>query len=251
MEPVLVRGVAIGLGRPKVIVPVLGETLDALLQEAAQVQGTPAQLVEWRVDWFAQARDHTQLLAAAAGLRERLGDLPLLATFRTAGEGGHQAISPEEYQTLVETLAASGLVDLMDLEVFSDADVPRLIAFCHGRNLPVILSNHDFDKTPPKEELIRRLAYMESLGGDIAKLAVMPQTPEDVLTLLSATWTRSRTALRPVVTMSMGALGGVSRVTGELFGSALTFGCAGRASAPGQLEAHTLEDMLERLSPSR
>ncbi len=94
-----------------------------------------------------------------------------------------------------------------------------------------------------------RLRRMEALGADIAKLAVMPQTPEDVLTLLSATGEVSATAARPVVTMSMGRLGAVSRIAGEVFGSALTFGAVGQSSAPGQLEAAALAKALSLLSP--
>ena len=40
--------------------------------------------------------------------------------------------------------------------------------------------------------------------------------------------------------MSMGKLGVISRICGEVFGSAVTFGTAGKASAPGQLPANQL-----------
>lgn len=248
MEPIVVRGVVLGKGRPKIIVPVLGETVERLLQEAEQVKTIPADLVEWRVDWFDRFGDRTALLEAAAALRERLGEMPLLATFRTAREGGEKAIAPEEYRQQVETLAASSLIDLMDVEAFFGESLVRaLIAFCHAEGVKVVLSNHDFAKTPDKEELMARLAYMEALGGDIAKLAVMPRTPGDVLTLLSATWERSQEAQKPVVTMSMGGLGAVSRLTGELFGSALTFGTAARSSAPGQIPVEKLAQVLNLL----
>lgn len=251
MESVVVRGLSIGTGRPKIIVPVLGETLEQLLAEAEQVKSAPADLAEWRLDWYGDVEDAGKLLEAAKALRETLGELPILATFRTAKEGGQRPIAEEGYARVIRTLAESGLVDLMDIEAFTgDELVGELIAFCHEKGVKVVLSNHDFDKTPPEAELVARLQKMEELGADLSKIAVMPRSPEDVLTLLSATRARSRAAARPVVTMSMGALGAVSRLSGEVFGSALTFGSAARASAPGQVEAGKLAQALELLSLS-
>ncbi|MGM9537097.1 MAG: type I 3-dehydroquinate dehydratase [Candidatus Onthomonas sp.] len=251
MEPVIVRGLSIGTGRPKIIVPVLGETLEQLLAEAEQVKSVPADLAEWRLDWYDGVENTDELLEAAKSLRETLGELPILATFRTAKEGGQRHISEEGYAHIIRTLAESGLVDLIDIEVFTgDELVGELIAFCHEKGVKVVLSNHDFDKTPPEAELVKRLQKMEELGADLSKIAVMPRSPEDVLTLLSATRARSRVSARPVVTMSMGALGAVSRLSGQVFGSALTFGSAARASAPGQVEAGKLAQTLELLSLS-
>lgn len=247
MQPIIVRGLSIGTGRPKIIVPILGETLPQLLAEAQQVLALPADLVEWRMDWF-ERTDGPQVLEAAAALRRKLGERPILATFRTAEEGGRRAIERSVYGQLVCTLAQSGLVDLLDIELSAGEELVReLTAFCQSNGVKVVLSHHDFAQTPPKEEMIALLARMEALGADLAKLAVMPCDPGDLLALLSATWERSRRAEKPLVTMSMGTLGAVSRISGEIFGSALTFGTAARASAPGQVEAGRLLEVLDML----
>ena len=71
-------------------------------------------------------------------------------------------------------------------------------------NVKVVASNHDFEKTPGKKELIDRLCHMQNLGADILKIAVMPKDKKDVLTLLSATEEMNRMyASRPIITMSM------------------------------------------------
>ena len=107
-------------------------------------------------------------------------------------------------------------------------------------------SNHDFDKTPERGEMLRRLRRMQEIGGDVPKLAVMPRTKSDVLELLAATEEMVRTyADRPIITMSMSGIGAVSRICGEIFGSALTFGAAKKASAPGQLAVEELDAMLD------
>ena len=51
----------------------------------------------------------------------------------------------------------------------------------------------------------------------------------------------------PVITMSMGALGAVSRLSGEAFGSAMTFANPGTASAPGQVGLDVVNAVLDSL----
>ena len=91
------------------------------------------------------------------------------------------------------------------------------------------------------------LGFMEEVGADLRKLAVMPSCAEDVLNLLYATVSANRTGNQPVITMSMSGLGAVSRVAGQVFGSCVTFGTVGKASAPGQLELTELRNFLYQL----
>ena len=88
---------------------------------------------------------------------------------------------------------------------------------------------------------------MDFFGADIAKIAVMPQSAGDVLTLLSATEKASRTLSCQVISMSMKGTGLISRLSGEVFGSCLTFGAAGGASAPGQIDVGELRGILETI----
>ena len=93
--------------------------------------------------------------------------------------------------------------------------------------------------------IVSRLRKMQDLGADIPKIAVMPQNRKDVLTLLAATEEMSGTyADRPIITMSMAGTGVISRLCGEVFGSALTFGAAKKASAPGQMGVNDLNTVL-------
>ena len=137
---------------------------------------------------------------------------------------------------------------MIDVEVFMNDNVAKLVTDLKTKNIIVVGSNHDFVKTPSKEEIIKRLRYMQDIGADIPKIAVMPQSREDVLTLLSATQEMvAKHADRPIVTMSMAGVGAISRVAGEIFGSAITFGAMKKASAPGQINVEELRQMLEVL----
>lgn len=249
---VTVRNVVIGAGIPKICVPVMGVTEDEILKEAKQLQQFPVDLAEWRADWYAYGNDAGKVLTVLQKLREILGETPLLFTFRTKKEGGNAEIGLDHYLELKEAVAQSGFVDLLDVELVSgEAAVSRLVRTAHACGVKVIASSHDFEKTPEKEEIIRRLCTMQQLDADILKIAVMPRCRADVFTLLTATEEMyTNYADRPVVTMSMGSDGVVSRLCGELSGSAITFGAAGKASAPGQMRVEKLAQILREIHDS-
>ena len=241
-----VRGVRIGEGIPKICVPIVGKTRNEILAAAESFESVKKDVVEWRADWFDGVFDFAQVEAVLKELRRVLGNTPILFTFRTANEGGEKAIEPAAYAELNKRAAATGLIDLVDVEAFTDDEVVRdIIESAHESGDVVVASNHDFEKTPEKDEIVRRLRKMQELDADIPKIAVMPQSRKDVLTLLSATEEMaSEYADRPIITMSMSATGLISRLCGECFGSALTFGAVGKASAPGQMNASDLSEIL-------
>ena len=140
----------------------------------------------------------------------------------------------------------------MDVEVFTGDDIVKeIVKNAHACGVKVVASNHDFDKTPEKAEIVKRLRKMQELDADIPKIAVMPNCKKDVLTLLSATEEMyTEYADRPIITMSMAGTGVISRLCGEVFGSALTFGAAKKASAPGQMGVEDLKIVLELLHKS-
>ena len=246
MKTVNIRGVEIGAGIPKICVPIVGVTKEEILAQAKSLQTLPVDVVEWRIDWFENVFDFDSLKDTLTDLRAALGDLPLLMTFRTSKEGGEKAIEPEAYAELNIRAAQTGLVDLVDVEVFTgDEIVSRIIREVHAAGVKIVASNHDFDKTPDKDDIVSRLRKMQAMDAVIPKIAVMPRSKRDVLTLLAATEEMATDyADRPIITMSMAGTGVISRLCGEVFGSALTFGAAGKASAPGQMGVQDLSTVL-------
>ena len=252
MNTVKVRNIEIGAGIPKICVPIVGVTREEILAAAENIKSTKADVVEWRVDWYEDIFDFTKTEATMQALREVLGEMPILFTFRTSKEGGEKAIETEAYVELNQNAAKTGLVDLVDVEAFTGDDVVKaVVETAHENGVKVIASNHDFHKTPAKEEIVSRLRKMQDLGADIPKIAVMPQNKKDVLTLLAATEEMaSEYADRPIITMSMAGTGVISRLCGEVFGSALTFGAVGKVSAPGQMGIEDLTTVLGLLHKS-
>ena len=249
MNTVKVRNIVIGEGMPKICVPIVGVTKEAILEEAKAITKLPADVVEWRIDWFENVFDFAALEDVMKGLREVLGDMPILMAIRTSKEGGEKAIEDEVYADINIRAAQTGYVDMVDVEVFTgDEIVKKIIDGAHAAGVKVVASNHDFFKTPDKDDIVGRLRKMQDLGADIPKIAVMPQNKKDVLTLLAATEEMANEyADRPIITMSMAGTGVISRLAGEVFGSALTFGAAAKASAPGQMGVQDLKQVLTLL----
>ena len=252
MNTVQVKNVTIGEGLPKIIVPIVGQTKDEIIAAAKSFANVELDIVEWRVDWFEGVFDFDQVKDVAQALRDVLQDTPILFTFRTAKEGGEKAIEPEAYVELNQNIAKTGLVDLVDVEDFTGDDyVAQIIEVAHQNNVKVVASNHDFDKTPDQADIVSRLRKMQEQGADIPKIAVMPNNKKDVLTLLAATEEMATNyADRPIITMSMAGTGLISRLCGEVFGSAATFGAVGKVSAPGQMNAEDLNMILTLIHKS-
>jgi len=108
IQPIQIRNVEIGSGVPKVIVPIVGKTEEAILAKAGEIASMPIHTVEWRVDFYDDVFDTEKTLATLKKLRCALGTLPLLFTFRTKKEGGEKEITMEQYTALNLAVAASG-----------------------------------------------------------------------------------------------------------------------------------------------
>lgn len=244
MKTVEIQGIPFGAGLPKLCVPLTGQGIPALLAELQFVTALPADLYEWRMDCF-----FGDPLSVLPTVTEGTQGKPLLCTLRTQGEGGKAQVSPEEYEERIRALLQAGGFGLVDLELACGEErVARLAKLAKERGIGVVVSKHDFEKTPSTMEISQTLTRMKELGADLPKYAVMPHDPGDVLALLSATWDAYEKA-GPVITMAMGELGKVTRAAGGVFGSCLTFGAGQNASAPGQLEAEELRAILEDLQP--
>ena len=251
MKSVLVRDVEIGAGNPKICVPLVGTTQARILAEARECSWSGADLVEWRGDYYEDIFDTQRVLQLLGELRNILYYMPLIFTFRSLEEGGKRSVTTEKYQDLLQAVLKSNYVDLVDIQLsLWESNAKKTVPLAREKGVKVIISSHDFRKTPSQGEIVSRLCTMQILGADIVKMAVMPQTAGDVITLLAATVEMTSSfATCPVVTMSMGELGQISRVCGSLTGSAITFGAVGvgKESAPGQLKVNDLRRVLKTL----
>ena len=240
---------ALGAGKPKICIPITGKNETELREEVSVVKTVCCDIVEWRVDHFEGIDDTEKVKETLGELKILLGRIQILFTCRTKQEGGEKEISAEDYIRLYREVIGTGNADLVDVEIMLGEEVCSTLLQCaHDNGVYVVMSSHDFEKTPDKETLVERFRSMQDQGADVPKIAVMPHSAGDVLTLLAATSEfTEKYADRPVISMSMGWLGSISRISGEFFGSALTFGAAKHVSAPGQLSVNDVNYILKVL----
>ena len=87
MNTIKVRDIEIGAGAPKIIVPIVGVKKYDILEEAKTFDSIPVDMVEWRVDWFENVFEFDKVEEVLKELRDALGNIPILMTFRTSKEG--------------------------------------------------------------------------------------------------------------------------------------------------------------------
>jgi 3-dehydroquinate dehydratase I len=229
-------------------VPLVAADLAQLLAQARVAHELEPDVVEWRADFFADL-SASALVEAAHQLRSVLERRAILFTLRVDHEGGKAAISQASRAACIDAVVRSGAIDLLDLELSNEPEfLTRVIDAARAANVRVVMSFHDFDKTPGNDFLLGKIAAMVEQGADIAKIACMPQEAGDVLRLLQVTLTaRGQFPDVPLCTMSMGRLGSLSRVAGFLYGSDMAFAVAQEVSAPGQIPIREARAIAESL----
>lgn len=251
MKQLIIKNRVIGSGRPLLCVPVMERERAAIIKEITYLSQSSADMIEWRVDAFHAFADCNAVREILEDIAPILGDKIFLYTFRSKPQGGEAAIDTATLENLHELAMESGCVDLIDLEYFEEEKPQRKIRQLQNAGIGVVTSHHDFHETPGMEVMKMLLEQMCQGGADIVKLAVMPQNTKDVLNLLAVTAAfREENPNTPVITMSMGKLGNISRLCGETFGSCVTFGAHKKPSAPGQYEMNQLLEILNAIHES-
>jgi 3-dehydroquinate dehydratase-1 len=137
----------------------------------------------------------------------------------------------------------------VDIELCNEPSFREpILSAARAHGVRIILSAHDFQNTPANDDMLEKISAMNRLGADVAKIAVMPRAQTDVLRLLQVTLEARKCFPRlALCTMSMGAVGAVSRVAGFLYGSDMSFAVGQTASAPGQIPIADARAMADKL----
>ena len=233
--------------RPFICTPVVGVTTETIVEELEQVLAKKPDIIEWRADFFQHIADTVQVLAVANRIKEIAGELPIIFTIRSIREGGQPIpLSDREAIELNAEICRNTTVEYVDCELSNDpAYIQYLRAEATSHGTKIIGSFHNFALTPSRDELAKKFTAAEQFGLDVAKVAVMPQDLDDVLRLFGATLEAKKRLSIPLITMSMGQYGAISRMIGGVFGSSLSFAVGSKASAPGQIPIEDLQTVLD------
>jgi len=248
-----IRGRLLGGPKPLICCSLMGRSAERIAVEARNTLAKGADVLEWRIDLFDGIGDVQAVLQTARGLRAAIGDTPLIFTRRPVADAGQPiAIDDNAVLRLYDKVAAAGLVDILEFELHgtpSHVRRAREIASRHGAQL--MLSYHNHESTPDAGELVDLFEEGERQMADVVKIAVTPRVRDDVLNLLIATARADASLGIPVISMSMGALGAITRMVGNAFGSAMAFAVGETRSAPGQLPLADLKAVFEVLQRTR
>ncbi|CAB3288188.1 3-dehydroquinate dehydratase [Methanocaldococcus lauensis] len=191
-----------------------------------------ADLVEFRIDFMKDINEEDI---------EKLAKYPCIITVRPDWEGGYWKEDNEKRLKLIKK-AIECNAKYVDIELREQKN-KEIVKFRDGikSKTKILVSYHDFDKTPPKDELINIVEDSLKIG-DIAKFATMVNNKEDILNILEVTNKYSGR----VIGIGMGEKGKITRILGVYFGSILTFASyKGKSSAPGQIDVFTLKKIWE------
>ncbi|WP_158737891.1 type I 3-dehydroquinate dehydratase [Alteribacillus sp. YIM 98480] len=249
-KEVKVRNTVLAGGKPTICSAMVGKNESELIEQAETIITKEPDVVEWRVDFFENIADADAVINTASSIRKKLGDLPLIFTIRSIKEGGQEIPLDESGKVeLLKKVCETKSADLIDYEVENDkADIDAIKHAAQENDVKMILSFHHFNETPSEKEMLNKLEKASAYKADIGKLAVMPNNMSDVLSVLQITQTAHNDLDIPVITMSMGVDGGLTRLVGWKFGSALTFAVGSKSSAPGQIPIEVVRQLEGYLS---
>ncbi|AGM98984.1 type I 3-dehydroquinate dehydratase [Streptococcus iniae] len=221
----------------KIVAPIMPTSLEeAQSIDVSKYEGVD--LIEWRADYLPME----EIVTVAPAIFEKFSGREIIFTLRTTQEGGHIALSDQEYISIIKDINAIYNPDYIDFEYFTHKAV-----FNEMLDFPnLILSYHNFEETP--ENLMESFSEMTKLAPRVVKIAVMPKSQQDVLDLMN--YTRGFKALNPeqtYATMSMGKLGRISRLSGDVVGSSWTFVSMDAPLAPGQVSLNDMKKVIQIL----
>lgn len=222
--------------KTKIVVPIMLTEL-AELEKVSVSDYRTADIVEWRADFLSV----DEILEMAPKFFKKFKESKILFTLRTVREGGNIQVSEKKYlQILQEILTYNPAY--IDVEFFTHG--PSFAALKDFRD-KMVLSYHNFDEVP--SDLTNRLIKMHEEGTAFVKVAVMPERECDVLDLLQITRDMTLEYGDHFISMAMGDLGRLSRISGYLTGSCWTFASLENSSAPGQISLKETEYILDIL----
>lgn len=263
MNTLKIKEMVLEPGRPKVAVPLVGITHDEIIEECRNAaENLPCDIIEWRADYYLSAIDELdtklqekELYLEIVKLLDEINYVaagkPIIFTVRRKGEGGMVELNTTQYINITELVAQSGLVDIIDVEIFDEnrtldeGVLHEHIGMIHEYGCKAMLSYHCFKRMPKPAEIVKLMKNMKSLGADVCKLAAIAKTKTEAEQMLKASAFLTQQETGPLVMIAMGECGTATRIAAGRYGSCITFASGSKASAPGQVDAFMMKKWLD------
>lgn len=263
MKPLKINDMILEPGRPKIAIPISGRTHEEIVAQCEDAVEGPCDILEWRVDYYLNTignldqkvenmQVHPELVRILDDIDYVAEGKPVIFTVRGGTQGGLKPISRKSAYDLGRIAAQSQLVSIVDMDLFEENDtfdadeVMEQVDAIHEYGVKVILSYHDFEHMLSREEIINLVSLMRNLGADICKIAVTSESRDEVDELVKTAALVTEGDNGPVIILAMGEEGRVTRIAGGEYGSCITYAAGTKATAPGQMSAEFLSEMLDK-----
>lgn len=244
--PIIVKGKLIDKSNPMICVPIRKTTRDEILDSALKIAHAGVPMVEWRADYYEGLMDNEAFMSTLSSLKGIFSNTIFLLTIRSSKEGGAIDIGEAGMNILLDKVSRGRYVDIIDLEYFYYKDPDALIRKIQATGTSVILSHHDFIGGYTMEEIENKLVQMESADPDIVKLALSPQTEEELGMVKRITSKRASKSTTPYIVVAMGEIGQDSRINPSEYGGCISFAAFDGDEEFGQLSYSQLLDCFKR-----
>jgi 3-dehydroquinate dehydratase-1 len=216
-------------------VSIATEDVRSITKQAAQAFELGADYAEIRFD-FIKPDQLQSAVDAAKNIKSKA-----VFTLRSKDQGGKFAGSEQQRVQWLHKLAEQKPM-LLDVELDTLQQNDELADFLEMQKTPILVSWHDFQKTPPNDKLADILSEMR-IYSNYVKVVTTAKSIDHSLRLLELYETA--TGLHPIF-FAMGEAGVVSRVMCALVGNApFTYASLEKAVAPGQLTVKQMRKLYD------
>ncbi len=247
-ERITIKNIEIGGNKTLICTPITSLYAEEFIKDIDDALLQNPDALEWRLDYFDNLSPD-YVYHTLNSIKDKLSNTIFILTLRDNKEGGRCHLSQDDKISIIECSIKTGVVDIIDIEQIQGKDyIDKIKKMIVDTDIKLILSYHDFNLTPDKEDIIQKIKTALKLGADIPKVAYMPKSSEDVLRLLETGLYCKKTLKTLLITISMGNLGKISRVCAGQFGCDITFASFKNTTAPGQIEIGNLKKIRRYLS---
>ncbi|MEG1433559.1 type I 3-dehydroquinate dehydratase [Eubacterium sp.] len=228
-------------------VPITPRNAGELMEQVQVAIAAEPDFIEWRRDYFEPItlNEEQELLSKIKGMR---GGVGLIYTYRSPLEGGVTQVEEAHRLAYILACIACDGADYIDVELDSSAafkaGVKKALVEKEGG---LILSRHHFDECVSEEAIEAIFSDMVQDGADILKLAMMPKTQKDVRQAIAAIIRGGAFHDAPIISILMGAMGGITRIFPDYTGGSLSFATVVDSTAPGQLSVSEVRSMRKSM----
>ncbi|MEG1618619.1 MAG: type I 3-dehydroquinate dehydratase [Eubacterium sp.] len=228
-------------------IPLVSQNEETLWCEIDNAIQQNPDYLEWRRDYFLEDCFETEK-KMLKGFKQKIGKTGLIYTFRDVNEGGFRNVAELERLKFITYWIEKGMANYIDIELdSSDAFLGQIQNLISDSSVRLLLSHHNFHKTYSAEKMMDIFKRMESKGADVLKLAMYAENEDDVKRQIEVAYTYGMKSEKPIIVISMGSLGTISRVFPDFIGGSLTYVAGKESTAPGQLTIKEISRLREKL----